>query len=204
MRRKGVRAYFDERFVRNYDRCIAPLERAVFAEARTRLAARARGRVLDVGAGTGANFGRFGPEVCSVAGIDPEPGMLAQARLPEAVPVRLIVASGECLPFASGVFDTVVATLVLCTIPDPTRAYAEMMRVLAPGGLLLLLEHVRSSSSIVAAVQDAATPLNRVLAGGCHLNRRTEELLRGPEIRVEARRERLAGSVVEIVATRLP
>ena len=200
---RRVQDFFRERFVRNYDRAMAPLERRLFGDARRRLVASARGRVLDLGAGTGANFAHFPAAVQGVVALDPEAGMLGAARPKAAaapVGVALVAASAEALPFPDASFDTVVATLVFCTIPDPERALAEVRRVLAPGGRALLLEHVRSSSSLLGLAMDALTPLQRIVAAGCHLNRRTQSLVAEAGFRVESRKERFLGSLVEIVA----
>lgn len=198
----GLQGFFDDRFVRNYDRCVAPLERSVFREARKRLLGRAAGLVLDLGAGTGANAEYFEAPVLSVIAIDRDERMLIQskARPSAAVPIHMAVADAEALPFSSGVFDTVVACLVLCTTPRPDIALAELVRVLAPGGRALFLEHVRSTSAIIGMAQDLANPVNRLVAGGCNLNRRTESSIRRAGLRVESRRSWFAGILVEIEA----
>lgn len=202
---RRVEEYFRDRMVGNYDRCMGPLERRLFGEARARLAARTFGLVLDVGAGTGANFAHYSEAARAVVAVDPELRMLAAARARAASarpPVRLVAASAEELPFRSASFDSAVATLVFCTIPDPARAIAEIERVLAPGGRLLMLEHVRSHTPLVAVLQDAATPLQRLVAAGCHLNRRTQSLVARSGFRVDALRERFRGTIVELEATR--
>jgi ubiquinone/menaquinone biosynthesis C-methylase UbiE len=190
--------------VRNYDRAIGPLERRVFSTARRRLLAAARGRVLDIGAGTGANFALYPDSVERVVALDPELGMLDTARAKcatAAVAVSLVAASAEELPFPSASFDTIVATLVFCTIPNPARALDEAARVLKPDGRALFLEHVRSSSPVLGLVMDVATPLQRLVAAGCHLNRRTQSLVIAAGFRVESLGERFRGSLVEIVAS---
>ena len=95
-----------------------------------------------------------------------------------AVPALLVLARGEQLPFPDGAFDTVLATLVFCTVPEVPTALAEVRRVLRPGGVLLFLEHVRSPRPLLAALQDALTPLWRRCFGGCHVNRDTPRALR--------------------------
>lgn len=200
-----LQEFFRARMVRNYDRAMEPLERRIFEEARRRLLARARGRVLDLGAGTGANFAFYSDDVLHVAAVDPEDGMLAAARGKASratVAVSLVAGSAEALPFATGVFDTVVATLVFCTIPDPAKALAEVSRVLAPEGRFLMLEHVRSTTPLLGVLLDAATPVQRIVAAGCHLNRRTQALVAEAGFRIDSLRERFRGTVVEIDATR--
>ena len=191
--------------VRNYDECMRPFERRVFGEARARLVATAVGRVLDVGAGTGANFAHYGDAVHSVVAVDPELEMLERAApkgARSAATVHIVAASAEELPFPDESFDTVVATLVFCTIADPGRALGELERVMAHGGRILMLEHVRSSSRPLALLQDVATPIQRVIAAGCHLNRQTRSLVERSGLRIDAVRERYLGVVVELEATR--
>jgi ubiquinone/menaquinone biosynthesis C-methylase UbiE len=140
----------------------------------------ARGRVLEVGVGTGLNFDLYGG-VESLTGVDPDPHMLARAR-PRATtlpfPTTLHEAGAEHMPFADASFDTAVVTFTLCTIPEPEAALAEVRRVVKPGGLLLFVEHARSIQPLVAGVQDGLTPLWKRIGGGCHLNRRAVELVR--------------------------
>jgi SAM-dependent methyltransferase len=139
----------------------------------------ARGHVLELGVGTGLNFGLYG-RVESLAGIDPDPFMLARARARAtalALPIELHQAGAEALPFDRGRFDTVVMTFTLCTIPDVAASLAEARRVLKPGGRLLFVEHTRSIQSSLGRVQDALTPLWKRLGGGCHLNRPAPDLI---------------------------
>jgi SAM-dependent methyltransferase len=93
-------------------------------------------------------------------------------------PAEMINAPAETLPFADGRFDTVVSTLVLCTVRDQPQALREIRRVLAPGGQLLFIEHVRSQDPRVARWQDRLNPLNRIVANGCNCNRSTLEAIR--------------------------
>ena len=140
----------------------------------------ATGRVLEVGVGTGLNFGLY-RDVTGLEGIDPDPFMLERARARVAdvpFPVTLHQAGAERMPFADGAFDTAVVTFTLCTIPDPVAALAEVHRVLRAGGRLLFVEHTRSVQPVVAGVQAALTPLWKKIGGGCHLNRNAIELVR--------------------------
>jgi ubiquinone/menaquinone biosynthesis C-methylase UbiE len=178
------------------------MERRVFGEARKRLLTEARGRVLEVGAGTGVNFPLY--RNATVVTLDPELGMLSQSyrRSPE-VPLVRLAAMAEELPFPDGSFDAVVATLVFCTIPDPVEAMREVRRVLRAGGKLLLLEHVRSTSGLVGLIQDVMTPLQKAVAAGCHLNRRTRSLVEDVGFVIDESRESFASSIVEIKATKV-
>lgn len=143
---------------------------------REKLAKGARGRVLDVGCGTGRNLPLFGPGA-KVIGLDPARESLLRAHR-RAPGVPLVRASAEKLPFRDGAFDTVVSGLVFCSVPDPLRGLAEVKRVLAPGGQLRMLEHVRSQSPLGARWQDFIQPLWTWVAGGCHPNRDTEANVR--------------------------
>ncbi len=146
---------------------------------RRRLVAEARGRVLEIGCGTGANLPFYGGAERVVA-IEPDPHMLRRARRKAAraaVPVALVRASAEDLPFADGSFDTVVATWVLCTIPHPERAAREMRRVLRPDGVLLSAEHTRAGGARAASLQHALNPAWARIAGGCHLDRDAPRIL---------------------------
>jgi len=139
----------------------------------------ATGDVLEVGVGTGLNFGLY-RDVRSLAGVDPDPYMLERARPRAAAlpfPAELHQAGAEHMPFEDARFDTAVITFTLCTIPDPAAALAEVRRVLKPGGRLLFAEHTRSIQPLLGGVQDALTPLWKRIGGGCHLNRRAVELL---------------------------
>jgi SAM-dependent methyltransferase len=150
----------------------------------------ARGSILEIGVGTGLNFDLYDPqEVSRLTGVEPDPHMLSRveqraSKLP--FPVDLRPVGAEHLPFPDASFDTVVATWVLCTIPEPAAAVAEMRRVLRPDGRLLFAEHTRSVQPALARVQTALTPLWRHLAGGCHLDRSCVDLVREGGFAVEA------------------
>jgi ubiquinone/menaquinone biosynthesis C-methylase UbiE len=143
--------------------------------------------VLEVGVGSGLNIPHYGPSVRALWGLDPsiELWRLARRRTgPAPFPVRFVEGTAERIPAVSGAFDTIVTTWTLCSIPELDAALAEMRRVLAPGGRLLFVEHGRSPDRRVRAWQDRLTPLWRRLAGGCHLNRSIDEVIRAAGFRI--------------------
>ena len=150
-------------------------DRAGFADHRRHLLAEARGVVVEIGAGTGLNFPWY-PAGVEVVATEPDPYMLKGARRAARkakATLSLRQAPAEALPLATGSADTVVSTLVLCSVPDQATALAEAARVLKPGGRLLLVEHVRSSDPALAAEQDRRERAQVRFAGGCHPNRDT-------------------------------
>jgi len=149
----------------------------------------ADGRVLDVGIGSGLNLAFYGSQAERVFGIDPSPALLqfAEQRADSTpVPVELLRGSAEALPLEDRSIDTVVVTFTLCTVDDAATALAEMRRVLKPGGKLLFAEHGRAPEAGVARWQDRLTPLWKRVAGGCHLNRQPDNLIRSAGFRIDA------------------
>jgi ubiquinone/menaquinone biosynthesis C-methylase UbiE len=170
-----------------YDRLGAASERAGMREERRRLLQEATGDVLEIGAGTGLNLPLYPPTVTRIVAAEPDPHMTRRLRRKAAqatVPVELMSASAEALPLADGSFDTVVGTLVLCTVDDPAVVLAEVARLLRPGGRYLFLEHVRAHDPGLAAWQDRLAPLWGVIGGGCHPNRATLASLRASPLTV--------------------
>ncbi|MEV6302166.1 methyltransferase domain-containing protein [Actinoplanes sp. NPDC051861] len=187
----------------DYDRQIAFLERHWFTGGREWLGARAAGRVLDVGVGTGRNLPHY-PAGTTVTGIDLSPAMLEYARQRAAnlgMTADLREGDAEHLPFAGESFDTVVCALSLCAIPDSRAAVAEMRRVLVPGGRLLLLDHIGSTWPPVRAAQWLLERVT-VPTAGEHFTRRSLPLIRraGFEV-VEAERLK-AGTIERLHAVR--
>ncbi len=141
----------------------------------------ARGRVLEIGVGSGLNFALYGKQVEYVYGIDPSPRLLSIARRRAAasgVPVELLLGSATAIPLADNVIDTIVMTWTLCSIPDPLAALREMRRVLKPNGNLCFVEHGLSPERSVERWQHRLTPPWRRIAGGCHLDRKMDDLIR--------------------------
>ena len=166
-------------FAAVYDPIMSAAERGFLGELRDRLLVRADGETLEIGAGTGLNLPRYRTPSRVVA-TEPEPAMVRRLRRrvdAAHVPVEIEEASAEALPFADHSFDTVVSTLVLCTVPHPDRALAEVRRVLRPGGRYLFLEHGGAEDERTARWQRRLTPVWKVIAGGCRLTRNVEQLI---------------------------
>jgi ubiquinone/menaquinone biosynthesis C-methylase UbiE len=141
----------------------------------------ARGLVLEVGVGSGVNLPLYGGAVTRVVGLDPSSELLrlASRRAADAVvPVSLLRGSAERGPFADAVFDTIVMTWTLCSISNPITALTDMRRVLRPGGRLIFVEHGLSSEIMTARWQHRLTPYWKRMSGGCHLDRKTDDLIR--------------------------
>ena len=177
-RARSFRSRSHPLFAAVYDRLTAGLERDVLGPRRARLLADLGGQVLEVGAGTGASLAHF-RRATRVVASEPDPAMRKRlaAKLTEArVPVELSEAAAESLPFPHASFDAVVFVCTLCTVTDLDRALAEVRRVIAPRGRLVLIEHVRGEGRL-ARWQDRITPLWSLVAGGCHPNRDTPEAI---------------------------
>jgi ubiquinone/menaquinone biosynthesis C-methylase UbiE len=168
-------------FAAVYDRLNAAAERTFLHPVRQEVVGKARGRVLEIGCGTGATFPYYGDAITELVATEPDPYMLERAQrraaeLGRAIDLRL--APAEALPLPDHAFDTVVCMLVLCTVDDPARALAEVRRVLRPGGELRFYEHVRHAHAFGALAQDAIAPLWRRCFAGCQPNRDTTRLIR--------------------------
>lgn len=154
-----------------------------FRQDRQRLVARARGRVLEIGVGTGANLPFYGAAASEVIGLEPSRAMLDDAEklaagLRGGPRFSFVVGGAEALPFPDASFDTVIACLVFCTIPDTENAAREALRVLKPGGEFLFFEHVAHPRASVRRWQERLNPAWKKLACGCHLNRDTTQTFR--------------------------
>jgi ubiquinone/menaquinone biosynthesis C-methylase UbiE len=163
-----------------YDPFLALGERRGMAERRRAFLARAHGSVLEIGAGTGLNLPYYERGLGRLVLTEPDPGMARRLeRRVERSGLRaeVVRAGAEALPFADASFDVAVSTLVLCTVPDPEAAVAELRRVLRPDGRLLYVEHIRADHDRLARWQDRLATPWAAFAAGCRCDRRTLELL---------------------------
>ena len=182
---------YERFFASMYDRMMAGTEKAGLGARRAALLNSAKGDVLEIGAGTGANIQHYGSGVRSLTLTEPAKPMLRRLEKRTAdVPAGTLApavlrAPAEDLPFPDDSFDTVVSTLALCTVDDQPRALREMHRVLRPGGRLLFIEHVRSDSPRLARWQDRLNGFNSVVGAGCNCNRSTLDTVRSAGFTVE-------------------
>ncbi len=187
-----------DRNARFFDR----MDRMVQDSWREQAVADARGKVLEVGVGTGKNLPFYRPEVTSeVVGIDLSSGMLARSRDKVCkVPLTLLEMDAERMDFADHTFDTVVATCVFCTVPDPVQGLREVRRVCRPEGRIFLLEHVRIDRPVAGWLMDMLDPVAVGLIG-THINRRTVENATLAGLAVD-RVEKLRGDLVLLIQAR--
>jgi ubiquinone/menaquinone biosynthesis C-methylase UbiE len=168
-------------FAAMYDHMMAATEKDGLRAHREAIVGEAAGDVLEIGGGTGANLPFYGDAVRTLTITEPETPMAKrlQARMAELAPTATFLrAPAEDLPFEDASFDTVVATLVLCTVDDQPRALRELRRVLRPDGRLLFIEHVRADDAGLARRQDRMRPIQLRIGHGCHCNRPTLDSIR--------------------------
>ena len=177
-----------------YDRIILPrllacaMQNQALTPVRQRLGAAASGRVLEIGIGSALNLPFYGPSVSEVVGVDPSPALVAMARERRSGPAfrfEVIQGAGESLPLEDRSFDTVLTTWSLCSAGNPAQVLREARRVLRPGGQLLFAEHGRAPDASVRWWQDRLTPAWKRIAGGCHLNRRIDDLIGAAAFRLD-------------------
>jgi SAM-dependent methyltransferase len=163
-------------------RCIdAALSRPPVMEARARVTAGLQGDVLELGFGSGLNLPYYPPEVRNIIAVDPSrlARKLARKRIAAcAIPLRWLDTHSPRLPLPDASLDAVLTTFTLCTVPEVAETLRELRRVLRPCGKLHFLEHGRSPDARVHAWQERLTPVQRRIAGGCHLNRPIDDLVR--------------------------
>ena len=184
-------------FAAIWDRMIAGSEKAGLAQMRAETVRQARGRTLELGAGTGNNLAYYTDAVTELVLTEPDPHMAKRLRKhlaespPKAGSAEVIEAPAEELPFEDASFDSIVSTLVLCSVQDPAGVAAELARLLRPGGRLLYLEHVRDpDEGSLARWQDRLERPWGWFGAGCHPNRPTEPTLRAAGFDTDATMER--------------
>ena len=178
------------------------MDRMVSDSLREKAVSLARGKVLEVGVGTGKNF-PFYPEGCKVTAIDFSKGMLAQARKKLSlakVPVTLLEMDAQNMDFADNTFDTVLATCVFCSVPDPVKGLKEVQRVCKPDGQIILLEHVRSEHPLMGLVMDIVNPISLYVIGS-NINRKTLENIKTAGIQVRSMEEH-RGKIVKLIVAK--
>lgn len=162
------------RFAQRYTELAEHAEQRGQAELRQELVAPSRGIVCEVGSGHGLTFTHYPSAVRAVVAVEPESTLRAHAQAASQqapVPVAVVAGDAERLPLAGASVDVVVFSLVLCSVRHPAAAFGEAMRVLRPGGSVLVYEHVRSRRFVVGALERLVTPVWSRLAAGCHLDR---------------------------------
>ncbi len=183
-------------FAALYDPALARAERSGLTATRRDLLSRSSGKVLEIGAGTGLNVEHYCSEVKSLVLSEPEPHMAAKLRdavRRARIRAEVIESPAESLPFPEATFDTVVSTLVLCTVPSPDVVVHELRRVLKPGGRFLFIEHVRSDNRRLAGWQDRLRGPWSLFAGGCQCNRNTLDTISRAFTMEEVHKGRMVG-----------
>lgn len=186
--------WYDRLFAAIYDPLLERTERETLAPLRAELLDGVSGTVLDLGTGTGSNMPILRNRVGTRIFLDRSFPMIekgvAKGMRKEGFPV---VGSASSLPFREESFDSIVVTLVLCSVEDLDQSLRELHRTLKPTGRLYLMEHVLSPSPVVASLQHLATPLWKVVAAGCHLDRPTDKLIRAYFEEEEGRSRSISG-----------
>jgi len=175
------------------------MDKMIPAKLRRKAVEQAYGKVLEVGVGTGANLG-FYLAGCQVTGIDFSPGMLqkAEKKSQEAkVPVTLVEMDAQKMSFCDESFDTVIATCVFCSVPDPVQGLKEVRRVCKPGGKIILLEHVRSENPVLGWFMDLINPI-AVHMIGSNINRQTVENVKLADLHV-CSIEEYSGKIIKLI-----
>lgn len=178
-----------------------PLDQFGFREWRKWATARCTGRVLEIGVGTGLNLPYY-DRAARIYAIDPDEEILGEVEHwdKSLTFARLVQGSAMDLPFPDCLFDSVVGTLVFCSIRDASQALLEVKRVMKPGAPLRLVEHVRAKNALVGGLMDAAAPIWERMTGGCHLNRNTYEVVRSAGFEIESLESRWFGMFLGIDA----
>jgi ubiquinone/menaquinone biosynthesis C-methylase UbiE len=190
-----------KRFASIYDKIMNPFEKAGIGKLRNRLVSQAKGDVLEIGSGTGINFPLY-RQASSLTAIEPNPFMIEQSKLRAEgikMPIKILESKGEKLPFKDNSFDSIVITLVLCSVMHPKQVLLELQRVCKADGQILILEHVKPDNRVLQFVAEIATPFWRRICDGCHLNRNTVSSILESQIEVKNYRTYALGIFAEIV-----
>lgn len=189
-------------FARWYDFFMYPLEKRKFKNIRSELLQKAAGSVLEIGSGTGINFPYYN-HAKTVTAIEPSLEMIERSNKRKKIsksPIEVIQGSAEQLPFPDNSFDTVIATLVLCTVPNSPKALQEMKRVCKPDGKILFFEHVKMDNPFLANLQEGLTPLWKKICDGCCLNRETVQIIKRAGLEIAEEKAYCKGLFVQIEA----
>lgn len=189
------------------------MSQKVFELKRPQVLAKAKGVVLEIGSGSGLNFKYYPSTVAKVFGLDNNPGMNKLARKNAStapVSIEIVTHNGEQLPFDVETFDTVVSTWTLCSIDRVERTLNEIRRVLKPDGKFIFIEHGLAPDTKTQVWQRRLTPIQKKLAGNCHLDRPIRQLIESQAFKIEAIKEyywekepKITGYTYEGVACRI-
>lgn len=188
-----------EKKAAGFDRFMAPMEKMMMGKWRAKLVESATGEVLEAGVGTGANLPYYSRAI-TVTAIDFSPKMIGIAKTKinqSTVPIELMVADIQNLPFSDESFDTIITACVFCSVPDAIRGFCELKRVLKPKGKIYLLEHVRSENIILGPIMDMLNPLTLKISG-VNINRKTEENIQTAGLKL-AKVEHLLSDIVKLI-----
>ena len=197
-----MEADINGKIIRRYNRISGiyeSMDRMIKEQWRKELLSQVSGKVLEVGIGTGANLPYYPNDIASLTGIDFSKGMLKYAKEKAAkgtfsFPIELIEADIQKLPFSDNTFDSIVATCVFCSVPDPIKGLKELQRICKPSGRIFMLEHMRSENEIAGLVMDLLNPVT-VRLWGANINRKTIKNIKFAGLTLEAEKN-LMGSIV--------
>jgi len=177
------------------------LHQTKIEKARKSLMTKASGNVLEIGSGTGANFPLY-QKATHITAIEPD-AMMRERSIERqkltSIPIKVHDAVAESLPFSNQIFDTVVSTLVFCSVNDPEQSLQEIKRVSKPNATILFLEHVEMKQPFMAKLQHFATPVWRRLADGCHLNRNTLQFIKHSGLTINQIDEYFQGLFISVM-----
>lgn len=186
-----------------YDMIMSLMNQTSLFNQRKNIIAKAKNNTLEIGSGTGINFPLY-KKATTVHAIELDPSMLKRSitrKNKASIPITLHEANAENLPFPNDTFDTVVSTLVFCTIKRPAKALEEIKRVVKKDGLILFFEHVQMKQPFLAKIQNLLTPIWQRMADGCHLNRNTLQLIEREGFQIKQVNSSYKGLFLTIICT---